>query len=72
MFPGVMVEALWSCLKAVELANLTGPTLAEVLTRPTGASSGSAARRSWPIGFCGTPACRSPVPERTATAGHIQ
>jgi transposase len=27
------VEALWSCLKAVELANLTGPTLAEVLTQ---------------------------------------
>jgi transposase len=27
------VEALWSCLKAVELANLTGPTLAEVLAQ---------------------------------------
>ena len=25
------VEGLWSCLKAVELANLTGPTLAEVI-----------------------------------------
>ena len=24
-------EGLWSCLKAVELANLTGPTLAEVI-----------------------------------------
>jgi transposase len=27
------VEALWSSLKAVELANLTGPTLAEVIAR---------------------------------------
>jgi hypothetical protein len=27
------VEALWSCLKAVELANLTGPTLAEVIAQ---------------------------------------
>jgi hypothetical protein len=27
------VEALWSCLKAVQLANLTGPTLAEVLAQ---------------------------------------
>ena len=25
------VEGLWSCLKAVELANLTGPTLSEVI-----------------------------------------
>jgi hypothetical protein len=25
------VEGLWSSLKAVELANLTGPTLAEVI-----------------------------------------
>ena len=25
------VEGLWSCLKAVELANLTGPTLVEVI-----------------------------------------
>jgi transposase len=25
------VEGLWSCLKAVELANLTGPTLAEAI-----------------------------------------
>ena len=24
-------EGLWSCLKAVELANLTGPTMAEVI-----------------------------------------
>jgi transposase len=27
------VEGLWSCLKAVELANVTGPTLAEVLAQ---------------------------------------
>jgi hypothetical protein len=27
------VEGLWSCLKAVELANLTGPTLAEAINQ---------------------------------------
>jgi hypothetical protein len=27
------VEGLWSCLKAVELANLCGPTLAEVIAQ---------------------------------------
>jgi transposase len=27
------VEGLWSNLKSVELANLTGPTLAEVITQ---------------------------------------
>jgi hypothetical protein len=27
------VEALWSCLKAVELTNLTGPALAEVIAQ---------------------------------------
>jgi len=27
------VEGLWSCLKAVELANLTSPTLAEVIAQ---------------------------------------
>jgi hypothetical protein len=29
----VICEALWSSLKAVELANLTGPTLAEVIAQ---------------------------------------
>jgi transposase len=28
-----LVEGLWSSLKAVELANLTGPTLAEVVAQ---------------------------------------
>jgi transposase len=27
------VEGLWSCLKAVELANLTSPTLGEVIAQ---------------------------------------
>jgi hypothetical protein len=27
------VEGLWSCLKAVELARLTGPTLAEAINQ---------------------------------------
>ncbi len=31
-----LVEGLWSNLKAVELANLTGPTLAEVLGQAYG------------------------------------
>jgi hypothetical protein len=53
------VEGLWSSLKVVELANLTGPTLAEVITRPTGASSGCAARRILPTRSCATPACWS-------------
>jgi hypothetical protein len=30
------VEGLWSSLKAVQLANLTGPPLAEVIVRPPG------------------------------------
>jgi transposase len=33
-------EGLWSGLKAVELANLTSPTLAEVIDQATRASSG--------------------------------
>jgi hypothetical protein len=35
------VEGLWSSLKAVELANLTGPTLGRCSPRPTAASSES-------------------------------
>jgi hypothetical protein len=53
------VEGLWSSFKAVELANLTSPTLAEVIDKPTVASSGCAAHRIWPTHSCGTPACRS-------------
>jgi hypothetical protein len=58
------VEGLWSSLKAVELANLVSPSLAEVSPRPTEASTGSAAHRIWPIRSCGTPACQSPDPAR--------
>jgi hypothetical protein len=50
------VEALWSSLKAVELANLTGPTLAEVIAQ---AQRGIHRIRRAPHLACGTPACRS-------------
>jgi hypothetical protein len=53
------VEALWSNLKAVELANLTSPTLAEVIAQAHGASNEYAVRPTWPTRFCATPACRS-------------
>jgi transposase len=52
------VDGLWSSLKAVELANLTSPTLAEVITRPIRASSGCVRRRISPIRFVSAP-CRS-------------
>ena len=38
------VEGRWSSLKAVELANLTTPTLGGVIDQATGTSTGSAAR----------------------------
>jgi transposase len=50
------VEGLWSSLKAVELANLTSPTLAEVIHQAHQGISGSAARRAWPTRSCGMPA----------------
>ena len=55
-------EGLWSSLKAVELANLTGPTLAGSSRRPIGASSGCGAPRTWPTRSCATPAYRSHEP----------
>jgi hypothetical protein len=56
------VEGLWSSLKAVELANLTSPTLAEVIHQAHQGISGSAARRAWPTRSCGMPACPSHDP----------
>ena len=53
------VEGLWSSLKAVELANLCGPTLAEGSPRPTAASTVSGGRRIWPTRSCAGLACRS-------------
>ena len=57
-------EGLWSSLKAVELANLATPTLAEVIPRPTVASTASVAPRTWPTRSFATPACR---PHDTST-----
>jgi transposase len=51
------VEGLWSCLKAVELANLTSLTLAEVIDQAHRGIDG--APRTWPTRSCGTPASRS-------------
>jgi DDE superfamily endonuclease len=69
------IEGLWSSLKAVELANLASPTLAEVITRPIWASSGCVRRRISPIRSCAMPVCRShdpltrhPSPFRCQTA----
>jgi len=53
------VEGLWSSLKTVELANLTGPTLAAVSIRPTAASTASGGPHICPTRSCGTPDCRS-------------
>jgi DDE superfamily endonuclease len=53
------VEGLWSSLKAVELANLTGPTLAEVIGQAQRGISGSEAPPTWPTRSCAGPASRS-------------
>jgi hypothetical protein len=47
------LTSLWSSLEAVELANLTGPTLAEVIDQAHRGSSGSAGPRIWPTRSCG-------------------
>jgi hypothetical protein len=52
------VEGLWSSLKATELANLTAPTLGEVIAQAQRGSSGSAGPRTWPTRFFVEPACR--------------
>jgi hypothetical protein len=53
------VEGQWSSLQAVELANLCGPTLAEVIDQATAASSGSARHHSWLLHSSAGLACRS-------------
>jgi DDE superfamily endonuclease len=53
------VEALWSSLKAIELANSPRPPWPRGSPRPIGASSGSARPRIWSMRFCATPASRS-------------
>jgi DDE superfamily endonuclease len=65
------VEGLWSSLKSVELANLTGSTLGRCSPRPTAASNEPERPRTWPPRSCGTPACRSldrgqPLPKSSA------
>ena len=52
------VEGLWSSLKAVEMANLTSPTLAEAIDQAHRGSSGSAAPRTLPTHSFAEPACR--------------
>ena len=52
------VEALWSNLKGVELANLTGETLDEVVAAVEVASDASDAPTTWPSRSCVTAACR--------------
>jgi hypothetical protein len=56
------VEGLWSSLKAIELANLTSPSLAEVIAQATAASTVSGRRHTWPTRSCAGPACRSHEP----------
>jgi hypothetical protein len=51
------VEALWSSLKGVELANLAGDTMEESSRQPSVASSGSAIPTTWPTRSCVTAAC---------------
>ena len=51
------VEALWSSLKGMELANLAGDTSTTSSRRPNAASSGSATPTTWPTHFCVTAAC---------------
>jgi DDE superfamily endonuclease len=56
------VEGLWSNLKAVELANLTGPTLVEVINQAHQGVKQVRRTHSWPIRSCAMPACRSHDP----------
>jgi putative transposase len=51
------VEALWSSLKGVELANLAGEASTTSSRRPSVASSGSGAPRTWLSPSCATAVC---------------
>jgi hypothetical protein len=61
-------EGLWSSLKVVELANLTGPTLVEVIQQAHRGVERCAGRRSWPPHSSAIPACRSHDPSPTPKA----
>jgi DDE superfamily endonuclease len=52
------VEGLWSNLKAIELANLTGPTLAEVITQAHMGIDRVRRTPHLPTRSCATLACR--------------
>ena len=52
------VEALWSNLKGVELANLAGDTLHDVITAAERGIQRIRAPTTWPTRSCGTAACR--------------
>jgi hypothetical protein len=51
------IEALWSSLKGVELANRAGDTLQRSPRQPSAASNGSATPTTWPTRSCVTAAC---------------
>ncbi len=53
------VEGLWSSLKAVELANLTSPTLAEVIQQAHRGIQRVRRTPHLPYSFLRNPACRS-------------
>ena len=53
------VEGLWSSLKAVELANLTSPTLAEVIDHAHRGIERVRGTPTWPTRSCAGPASRS-------------
>ena len=55
-------KGLWSSLKAVELANLCGPTLAEVIQEAHRGIDRVRRTRTWPTRSSGMPACRSHDP----------
>jgi hypothetical protein len=62
-----MTEGLWSSLKAVELANPMGPTLAEVIDQARRGIQRCAARCIWFTPSCGTPAYQSRDPIKPNT-----
>ncbi len=50
------VEGLWSSLKAIELANLASPTLAEAIDQAHRGIGRVQPEPTWPTRFCATPA----------------
>jgi hypothetical protein len=64
------VEALWSSLKGVELANLAGDTLQRSPRQPSMASSRSATPTTWPTRSYVTAACPC-GDDATGTGEHL-